>query len=85
MKSQGTKDKELFNLGWKVDELSRLSDCGRHLKVEVTTVLELLKDEASDLVALNMSRRLSLLSESLEGLVKGTLLFEVYCNVIHVH
>ena len=45
VKSQGTKDKELFNLGWKVDELSHLSDCGRHLKVEVTTVLELLRDD----------------------------------------
>ena len=44
LKSQGTRDKELFNFGWKVDELSRLSESGRRLKVEVTTVLELLKD-----------------------------------------
>ena len=58
VKGQSAKDKELFSLGWKVDELSHLSDDGRRLEVEVTRLLELLKDNMSDLVVLNMAKRL---------------------------
>ena len=63
VKDRSAKDKELFSLGWKVDELSHLSDDGRRLVVEVTWLLELLKDNMSDLVALNMAKRLSELSK----------------------
>ena len=72
VKGRSAKDKELFSLRWKVDELSHLSDDGRRLVVEVTRLLELLKDSMSDLVALNMAKRLSELSKSLEILLKGT-------------
>ena len=75
VKGRSAKDKELFSLGWKVDELSHLSDDGRRLVVEVTRLLELLKDSMSDLVALNMAKRLSELSKSLEILLKGTSYF----------
>ena len=71
VKSRSAKDKELFSLGWKVDELSHLSDDGRRLMVEVTRLFELLNDK-SDLVALNMANRLSELSKLLEMMLKGT-------------
>ena len=36
VEGRSANDKELFSLGWKVDELSHLSDDGRRLMVEVT-------------------------------------------------
>ena len=79
VKARTARDKELLNLGWKVDELSHLSEDGRNIMVEVTRVLELLNDDKSDLVALNMAKRLSELSVSLETMLKGTIyMFYLY-------
>ena len=79
VKARTARDKELFNLGWKVGELSHLSEDGCNIMVEVTQVLELLNDDKSDLVALNMAKWLFELSVSLETMLKGTIyMFYLY-------
>ena len=41
-------NKTLFRLGWKLDELSRLSGVGRQLCVDVNHVLESIRDRVVD-------------------------------------
>lgn len=64
-------DKTLYCLGWTVDELSRLNETCRMLCVDVTILLEMLEDQGSDLVTVNVSRRLNVLQERLTSFTSG--------------
>ena len=67
----------MFNLGWSIDDLSRLSESGHNLLVEIVAVQELLEDVNTDLVSRNIAKRLTNISERLLIFVKGT------CSVGH--
>ena len=75
--SKETQSKTLFNLGWKVDELSRLNKDGRCLSVEVHKLMELLGEKDCDLVSGNVAKRLSTLSTSLTTFLKGVLQIDI--------
>ena len=46
----------MYALGWTIDELSRLNDECHTLYVGVTTLVEQLEDEATDVVQMNAAR-----------------------------
>ena len=50
VESGSAKEKTLLNLAWKVDDLSRLNQSGRQLLVDVTTKVEMIDDESTDIV-----------------------------------
>lgn len=75
--SKETQSKTLFNLGWKVDELSRLNKDGRCLSVEIHKLMELLGEKDCDLVSGNVAKRLSSLSTSLTTFLKGVLQIDI--------
>lgn len=58
-------DKTLCALGWSIDELSRLNDECCMLYIEVTTLLEQLEHDATDVVQMNAARSLNLCQEKL--------------------
>lgn len=60
-----------MNLAWTVDDLSRLSQSGRTLLVELVIIKEMLEDWTTDLVAKNVARRLTQLHLSLITFIKG--------------
>ena len=68
----------LYNLGWSVDELSRLNKAGQNLSVEVQVSLEALLDESCDLVAVNVASKLQLIRKSSTSFLKG--MHEMLCN-----
>ena len=72
VQSGTAQDKTLFDLGWTIDDLSRLSESGRNLLVEIVAVQELLEDVNTDLVSRNITKRLTNISESLLTFVKGS-------------
>lgn len=69
--SGSSTEKNLFNLGWTVDELSRLSKSGRTVLVEIRALVELLGDVSTDVVEFNAARRLSALQDDLITFIKG--------------
>lgn len=80
MDSGSAKEKTLVNLAWEVDDLSRLSQSGRHLLVELGTVSDLLEDASTNLVQINVARRLTQLRQTLLTFVKGIINI-CMCNV----
>lgn len=71
LQSGSAQDKTLFDLGWTVDDLSRLSESGRTLLVEIIAVKELLEDDTTDLVTSNVAKRLTQVHQRLLNFVKG--------------
>ena len=72
--SEGVQQKTLIDLAWKLDDLSRLSQNGRALLVDVTTKIELLEKETTDFVFANIPRQLTRLCEQLIMFVKYMLM-----------
>lgn len=68
--------KVLFSLGWDIDELSRLIECARQIKVDCQVLIELLKDTLNDLRICNVPSRLGKLRTTLTNHVK--ILFRHY-------
>lgn len=66
-------EKKLLQMAWDVDDLSRLSTSGRSLRTEVITLKEMLEDPSSDILTLNVARRLCTLKNKLSDFVKGVL------------
>lgn len=64
-------DKTLYGLGWTIDELSQLNDECHTLYVEVTTLVERLEDEATDVVQMNAARLLNLCQEKIQDFVQS--------------
>ena len=60
----------MFNLGWSIDDLSRFSESGRNLLVEIVAVQELMEDVNTDLVSCNIAKRLTNISERLLIFIK---------------
>lgn len=73
-KIDGAQQKTLGDLAWKVDDLTRLSQNGRALLVDVTTKIELLEDRTTDCASANIPRQLTRLREKLIMFVKGRLM-----------
>lgn len=48
VETTASSDKKLFNLGWKIDELSRLNTTGRFIVVELQQFLDVLEENDSD-------------------------------------
>ena len=71
IESGTASEKVLYNLGWSVDELSRLNNAGRNLTVEVQLSLEALLDTTCDLVAGNVTSRLQYIRKSSTSSLKG--------------
>ena len=69
--SNTASDKTLFTLGWKLDELARLSEAGRDIKVKILQLIESLSDEKCDVVAANVASRLGNLRKSATCFLKG--------------
>ncbi len=70
----GAQEKTLLQLAWNLDDLSRLSQDGRKLKIEVAAKIKFLQDPNPDLISANFPRQLHQLHESLVAFVKGWLL-----------
>ena len=51
-------NKAQFDAGWKVKELKRLVDSSQHLIADVSTVIQLVSDPATDVVHTNVALRL---------------------------
>ena len=71
MKASTANDKTLFNLGWRVDEFSRLNEAGRKMIVEVRCLIEFLSDEQCDLIALNATIKLCALQKCASSFLKN--------------
>ena len=65
--SNTASDKTLFTLGWKLDELARLSEAGRDIKVKILQLIESLSDD----MAANVASRLGKLRKSATCFLKG--------------
>ena len=61
----------MLDLAWKLSDFSRLSENGRVLLVDLTIKIELIQDESTDFIAVNVPRQLNLLCEKLERFVRG--------------
>ena len=68
---ENTQQKVLLNLAWKVMDFSQLSEAGRTLLVDLSTVIELIQDESTVLVAVNIPHKLSRISENLTLFLRG--------------
>ncbi len=68
---------KLLQLAWNLDDLSRLSQDGRKLKIEVAA-----KDPNPDLISANIPHQLH---ESLVAFVKGWLLSSMSCIGLYRH
>ena len=66
-----TQQKVLLDLAWKLSDFSRLSETGRALLVDLTTTIESIQDDSTDLVAVNVARQLCRLCEKLTTFVRG--------------
>ena len=66
--SNTASDKTLFTLGWKLDELARLSEAGRDI---ILQLIESLSDEKCDVVPANVASRLGKLRKSATCFLKG--------------
>ena len=75
VQTEGTQQKTLLDLAWKLDDLSRLSQDGRALSVDIQSLLERLEDTALDYVASNIPRQLTRLQEKLAVFLKGKLFY----------
>lgn len=60
----------LMDLAWKLSDFLRLSETGRALLVDLTTSIELIQDDSTDFVAVNVPRQLGRLSEKLTTFVR---------------
>ena len=69
--AKSSNDQELFALSWKVDELGRLNTDGRTIYVEVNALIDALKKPSTNVIALNMARRVVTVQEKLLSFVKG--------------
>ncbi len=58
-------EKSLRNVGWKVDELSRLNKAGRQVKVDIQCVVELVDQGSSQL------HRVHCICKAVTGYLKG--------------
>ena len=74
LQTEGTQQKTLLDLAWKLDDLSRLSQDGRALSVDIQSLLEHLEESAFDYVASNIPRQLTRLQEKLIAFLKSELL-----------
>ena len=68
---ENTQQKVLLNLAWKVMDFSHLSEASRTLLVDLSTVIELIQDESTVLVAVNIPHKLSRISENLTLFLRG--------------
>ena len=64
-------DKDLFSLSWTIDELSRLNSEGREMYAELLSICDLLKNESTDVIQVNMARRLSMLQDKCLSFFRG--------------
>ena len=61
----------MLSLCWSVDELGRLNENGRKLRVEIDALLVLLGDPSTDIVHHNIARRLSTICDNLLPFIRG--------------
>ena len=66
-----TQQKVLLDLAWKLSDFSRLCEAGRPLLVDLTTTIELIQDDSTDPVAVNIPRSLCQLCDKLTTFVRG--------------
>ena len=71
LRAGNATDKTLYALGWTIDELSRLNDECHTLYVEVTTLVERLEDEATDVVQMNAARLLNMCQERVRNFIRS--------------
>ena len=68
--SSKVPEKTLFKLAWQVHELEELIKCARKLLLEVTVLMEKVKDEHYDLVKENVAQKLTSIRGELVDYVK---------------
>lgn len=64
-------DKDLAALSSSVYDLEKLNEMGRNLHLEVGAVLAILEDQESDLVQINVARRIAKIRDNMPQFVKG--------------
>ena len=69
--SSKVPEKQMFNLGWKIDELSRLIEDGRKQLVTITRIIELLEDDGCSLVDSNVPQQICSLKKITSYIVEG--------------
>lgn len=79
VQSEGTQEKTLIDLAWKLDDLPRLSQNGRTLLVDDTTKIQLLEDQTTDFVSANIPWQWTQVCEQLIMFVKGRLRSNILC------
>lgn len=62
LSGKSSSDKEMLSLCWSVDELGRLNESGRKLRVEIDALLVLFDDPSTDFIHQNIARRLATIS-----------------------
>ena len=71
MANSGTHERTLVQLAWKVDDLQKPSTCGRAIRTETATLIDVLEEVAADLIALNVARKIALVQKQMLHFVKG--------------
>jgi hypothetical protein len=61
----------MLSLCWSVDELGRLNESGRKLRVEIDALLVLIDDPSTDFIHQNIARRLTTLRDNLLPFIRG--------------
>ena len=67
LKTNSKDSKTLYKLGWRVEELSKLNQEGRH----ITTELKVLKDGISSSQRIDFNRKVYTIGKSLTSFIKG--------------
>ena len=78
-KIDSASEKKIVQLAWNVDDLNRLSSLGRSMRTEVVSLKEVLEDSSTDIIALNIARKLCDLKKKLSEFVKGVFLISYLC------
>lgn len=61
----------MLSLCWSVDELGRLNENGRKLRIEIDALLVLFGDPSTDFIHQNIARRLSTICDDLLPFIHG--------------
>ena len=69
--SKHATNQALFSLGWKVDELSRLTELGRDVRVRSKTILDRLMNAECNLVQENIPKQLADLRSDAVCFIEG--------------